>query len=123
MLSKSLKVYQTKKIATFTVLIATVPFKKVLLAVYTAVPTFLPQLKAVLEVLFVSIFQHLLQFGLNLLYRVISSHLQLDFHHGEEEEVTGGLNQASKRDGGRPSCFWRPKSAVQPKQYTYAHGC
>lgn len=63
-------------------------FKKVPLGVYTAVPTFLPRLKVVLEVLCVSIFQHLLQFGLNLLYRVISSPLQIDFHHGEEEQVT-----------------------------------
>jgi hypothetical protein len=65
--------------------------------------------------------QYLLRFGLDLLYGVKSSPFQLDFHLGEEEEVIGGLNQASKGVGGWLSCFWRPKNAAQPKQCARVH--
>ena len=47
-------------------------------------------MEAVLEVLLCQRLQHLLRFGLDLLYGVKSSGIQLDFHLGVEEEVTGG---------------------------------
>jgi hypothetical protein len=74
MLSKSSRNVSEKKTDTLKVLIATVPFKIVPLGAYTAIPTFLPRPEAVLD----------------LLYVVKSSPFQLDFHLGEEEEVTGG---------------------------------
>ena len=82
--------YQKKKAETLKVLIATVPFKVVPLGAYTTIPTFLPRSEAVLEVLLCQRLQHLLRFGLDLLYGVKSSGIQLDFHLGVEEEVTGG---------------------------------
>jgi hypothetical protein len=53
------------------------------------IPVCLPRSEAVLEALLCQRLQHLLRFGLDLLYGVKSSTLQLDFHLGEEEEVTG----------------------------------
>jgi hypothetical protein len=84
------EMYQKKKAETLKVLIATVPFKVVPLGVYTTNPTFLPRSEAVLEVLLCQRVQYLLRFGLDLFYGVKSSPFQLDFHLGEEGEVTGG---------------------------------
>jgi len=78
--------YQSEKKAdTQKVLIATIP-----LGTHTTIPTFLPQLEALLEIISCRL-QHLLRFGLNLLYGVKSSPLHLNFHLGKEkEEATGG---------------------------------
>jgi hypothetical protein len=84
------EMYQKKKAETLKVLITTVPFKVVPLGSYTTIPTFLPRSETVLEVILCQHVQYLLQFGLDLLYGVKSSSCQLDFHLGEEEEVTGG---------------------------------
>ena len=81
--------YQKEK-STLKVLITTIPFKVVPLGAYTTIPMFLPRSEAVLEVLLCQRLQYLLRFGLDLLYGVKSSPFQLDFHLGEEEEVTGG---------------------------------
>jgi hypothetical protein len=81
--------YQKKKAETLKVLIATVPFKVVPLGAYTTIPTFLPLSEAVFEVLLCQRVHYLLRFSLDLLYGVKSSSFQLDFHLGEEEEVTG----------------------------------
>ena len=88
-LSKVLEMHQEKN-QTLKILIATVPFKAVPLGACTAIPTFLPRSEAVLEVLLCQRLQHLLRFGLDLLYGVKSSGIQLDFYLGVEEEVTGG---------------------------------
>jgi hypothetical protein len=89
-LSKSSRNVSEKKSRNTQSLIATVPFKVVPLGAYTTIPTFLPRSEAVLEVLLCQRVQYLLRFGLDLLNGVKSSSFQLDFHLGEEEEVTGG---------------------------------
>ena len=78
--------YQREKTDTQEVLITTIP-----LGAYTTIPTFLPRLEALLEIILCQRLQHLLRFGLDLLYGVKSSPLHLNFHLGKEkEEATGG---------------------------------
>ena len=52
-------------------------------------PNISAMIKAVLEVLLCHRLQYLLQFGFNPLYGVKYLPLELDFHLGEEQEVTG----------------------------------
>ena len=81
--------YHKKQADTFKVLIATVPFKVVPLVAYTTIPTFLPRSESVLEFVWCQHLQHLLRFGLDFLYGVKSSPLQLDFHLGKTKKSQG----------------------------------
>jgi hypothetical protein len=79
--------YQREKKQTrHKVLITTIP-----LGANTMIPTFLNRLEALLEIILCQHLQHLLRFGLDLLYNIKSSPLHLNFHLGKEkEEVSGG---------------------------------
>ena len=63
------------------VIIATVP-----LGAYTTISTFLPRSEALLEIILCQRLQHLLLFGMYLLYGVKSSPRHLNFYLGKEEE-------------------------------------